>query len=127
MSKDESNEDEDLDLKALLRKLEENDQKEDKNLELKLEKLSMVRKPAPKTSTAEALLGALETLAVSEEEPVEAHTDNSISAVSSKEITDSMDESEEEVDPFPPGIVHAIRVIQTEFDLFETDELDWED
>jgi len=126
MSK-EADKDEDLDLKALLQKLEENDQKEDENLALKLEKQSRVSKPAPKTSTAEALLGALETLAVSEEEAVETHTDNSMVAVNSTEITESMDESEEEGDPFPPGIVHAIRVIQTEFDLFEADELDWED
>ena len=127
MSKDESDKDYDLDLEALLQKLEENDQKEDENLELKLEKQSRAPKPAPKTSTAEALLGALETLAVSEEETVGAHTDNSEGVVSSTEIAESMDESEEAGDPFPPGIVHAIRVIQTEFDLFEADELDWED
>ncbi len=126
MSKDESNEneDEELDLKALLRKLEENDQKEDENLDLKL---SRARKTTPKTSTAEALLGALETLSVSEEEPVEAHTDDIRGTVDSTELVESMDESEEEGDPFPSGIVHAIRVIQTEFDLFEADDLDWED
>ncbi|MFX1255274.1 MAG: hypothetical protein ACFFCZ_26975 [Promethearchaeota archaeon] len=124
MSKDESDNDEDLDLEALLQKLEENDQKED---DLQLEKRSRVLKSVPKTSTAEALLGALETLEVSEAELDELDKDNSKGAVRSTEIVDSMDELDEERDPFPPGIVHAIRVIQTEFDLFESDELEWED
>ena len=47
MSKDESNND--LDLKSLLRKLEENNQKEDEKL--KLQKRSKVSKPTPKTGT----------------------------------------------------------------------------
>ncbi|MFX0095898.1 MAG: hypothetical protein ACFFBD_29435 [Candidatus Hodarchaeota archaeon] len=40
---------------------------------------------------------------------------------------DEGDEEDEEKDPFPPGLVQAIRIVQTEFGILEDEELGWEE